>query len=364
MAERNSSAKQADAQKDYTVGIAIVIAALLIAGAVYVSFGSVQKSLDDAKAAAASGAVGPAQTLSNAEFSAKVESYLNKNFLASQGMSAKVTGIRDYDAHIKNVSLDITRGTETIEGYVLVSSDAESLLLGTAYRMNETIPQASAPAEAEEPAPSEAVKADRPKATAYIMSYCPYGLQFLKAYVPVMELLGNKSDLEIGFVSYAMHGQKELEGNSYIYCVQKEAKPKLTAYLRCFVESGDYKACLATAGVAEPAINSCVAALDTQYNITGLYNDKSTWASGYYPQYNVQKSDNLKYGVQGSPTFIVNGAEGSVYPRSAANVLKAVCDSFTTPPAECSTALSTTNEAPSLGKIGMASATDAAASCG
>ncbi|MCD6398293.1 MAG: hypothetical protein J7L08_00025, partial [Candidatus Aenigmarchaeota archaeon] len=78
-------------------------------------------------------------------------------------------------------------------------------------------------------------KTDTPKAEAFVMSHCPYGLQFMKAFVPVMDLLKDKADLKIGFVDYIMHGVDEFNDNNRIYCIQKDAPTKLTEYLRCFV---------------------------------------------------------------------------------------------------------------------------------
>jgi hypothetical protein len=213
------------------------------------------------------------------------------------------------------------------------------------------------------PAPPQVQKADKPKAQAYIMSFCPYGLQMLKAYVPVMELLGDKADLQVGFVPYAMHGKNEVDGNNYIYCVQKDSKAKLPAYLRCFVENGDYKGCLATAGVDTAKTESCVSSLDSQFNITGLFNDQTTWLSGRYPQYPVQQAEAEQFGVQGSPTFVLNGQQVPVS-RSAEAIKQAVCAGFKTAPAECARTLSTNQEAPSTGKIGVGATAGAAAAAG
>jgi hypothetical protein len=357
------------AENTYVIGIAIIIAALLISGGIYMAL-SAQAAPANANAAAGNNNLAGAQgnLPTDAQLKAKVEKFLDENLITKgSGVTTQVTKIEPFDSYISVASVNVKNGSQVLQtATVYVSRDGSTVLLGQAFKTSETVPQAQAtPPVQEAQPPAQVSKSGKPNATAYIMSFCPYGLQFLKAYIPVMEQLGDKADLKVGFVSYAMHGFKEIEGNSYIYCVQRDNKPKLTAYLRCFVEAGDYKGCLATAGVDTAQTESCVAALDTQYNITKLFNDKSTWLSGYYPKYPVEAADNLKYDVGGSPTFVLNGAQADVYPRSAENVKKALCASFTYAPAECNATLSTTNEAPGVGRIGTASAAAAtAAECG
>ena len=53
-------------------------------------------------------------------------------------------------------------------------------------------------------------KSDRPKVELFVMSYCPYGLQMEKAYLPAWELLKNKADIDLKFVSYSIHPKKKI----------------------------------------------------------------------------------------------------------------------------------------------------------
>lgn len=192
---------------------------------------------------------------------------------------------------------------------------------------------------------------NRPRAKVFIMSYCPYSLQFLKAYVPVMELLGNKADLDVNFVFYALHGKDEIDENTRMYCIEKEQKNKFAAYLRCFVESGDSESCIVEAGISESKIDSCMINTDLKFNITNLYNDKSTWLNGMFPIYPVDAELNEKYNIIASPTFILNGEEITVN-RSAEEIKQSICATFKKPPAECSQQLSTFVELPGFGPIG------------
>lgn len=185
----------------------------------------------------------------------------------------------------------------------------------------------------------EVVKSARPKAELFIMSYCPYGLQMEKAFLPVMELLKGKADMEIKFVSYAMHGMKEIEENTRQYCIETEQNDKFISYMNCFVGKGEYKTCLSEAGVDTGKLNSCVSQTNKKFGILEKYNDKSTWLSGNYPIYPVHEEENGAYGVQGSPTLVINGAQVEAN-RSPEAVKQAVCAAFDNPPSECQQKLS------------------------
>ena len=205
-------------------------------------------------------------------------------------------------------------------------------------------------------------KSAKPKAELFIMSYCPYGLQMAKAYLPVMTLLKDKADLSINFVNYAMHGKKEIDENSREYCIQSEQKDKFVNYMTCFTAKDDYSACLSSAGVNTSKLDVCASQLDTKYSITKKYNDQSTWLSGKYPVYPVQNDLNKKYNVQGSPTLIINGTEVSAN-RTPEAVKKAICDSFTTAPSECQKTLSTVSAVSGFGTATATGADTTGAEC-
>jgi protein-disulfide isomerase len=204
----------------------------------------------------------------------------------------------------------------------------------------------------------EVPKSDKPEVHAFVMSYCPYGLQFMKAYVPVMELLGDKADLELNFVNYAMHGQKEIDENTRMYCIQKEQTDKFTDYLRCFVEAGDNEGCIDTVGIDSDKLDACISAADEEFKIT----ENVAASTGSYPPYAVDEALALQYSVQGSPTFGINGQQVSVN-RSPEAIKQAICAAFNNPPAECSQTLSSASEAPGLGPMGSGGGSDTAAQC-
>ena len=251
---------------------------------------------------------------------------------------------------------------------VHMTKDGQYIILGGvgAVDMAEFSEQAGDTADAPQPAQGTDVpKADVPVVNAFIMSYCPYGLQMQKALIPVMELLGDKADINVNFVNYIMHGKKEIDDNNNQYCIQRDQPELLTGYLRCFVEKGNHDTCAAEAGVDMSMLSSCISEIDAEYRITELYEDQSTWSGGRYPLYMVDDELNKLYGVRGSPTVVINGQTVSVQ-RSSEAVKQAVCDAFNTPPEECSTVLNTAGEQPSFGAVGTGtqSAGAPAANCG
>ncbi len=182
-------------------------------------------------------------------------------------------------------------------------------------------------------------KNDRPKVELFVMSYCPYGLQMEKAYLPAWELLKNKADISVKFVSYAMHGKKEIDENTRQYCIGKDFSDKLIPYLKCFVAEDNSTKCLSAVGLTDSKLATCVSATDKQYQLTEKFNDQTTWLSGRYPIYGVHGDLNEQYGVQGSPTLVINGAEAGAG-RTPEAVKQAICAAFNNPPTECSQTLS------------------------
>ena len=205
-------------------------------------------------------------------------------------------------------------------------------------------------------------KSDKPKVELFIMSYCPYGTQIEKGILPVATLLGDKIDFEIKFVSYAMHGEKEVTENLRQYCIETEQGDKFLGYLKCFLDASDSAACLKTSGVNTVKMDACTKKTDTQYNIMKNFNDQSTWLSGQYPPFNINKAENEQYGVQGSPTLIVNGKQANSG-RDPASLLATVCAAFNTSPEECTTQLSSASPSPGFGWTTTSADSAAAAQC-
>lgn len=183
--------------------------------------------------------------------------------------------------------------------------------------------------------PANIPKSDKPKAELFVMSYCPYGMDMEQnAFIPAYSLLKDKADISVKFVSYAMHGKQEVEENTRQYCAQEQDKDKYFTYLNCFNESGNSASCLQKAGLDEKKLNNCVSDTNKKYAIMDKFNDQSTWLNGNYPVYPIDEELNNAYGVQGSPTLVINGTQVSA-DRTANGVAAAICAGFNNAPAEC-----------------------------
>lgn len=193
--------------------------------------------------------------------------------------------------------------------------------------------------DAKTPAAAEIPKRNTPEVRLFVMSYCPFGLQAQKMFLPCYNLLKNKAQMEVDFVNYIMHDKKEIDENLRQYCIQKEEKEKYYDYLNCFVKEGNFEKCLSEARIDKVKLNGCVQKTDKEYNIYRQYNDKSTWLNGNFPKFNVQDSLNKKYGVQGSPTIVINDTVVEVNPRSPEKFKETVCRAFASAPEECSQGL-------------------------
>jgi hypothetical protein len=202
--------------------------------------------------------------------------------------------------------------------------------------------------------PTSAVKADKPTVELFVMSYCPYGTQIEKGILPAIAALGNKVNFKLEFCDYSMHGDKELKENLVQTCIEKNEPTKLATYLSCFLQASDSAGCLTKAGINQSSLNSCVSATDKQYKVTAGAADKSTWANGTYPSFNVFKAENDKYSVGGSPTLVLNGKqiESGRDPKS---LLATICSGFKTQPSECKKVLSSDSPAPGFGTAAAAS---------
>jgi len=199
-----------------------------------------------------------------------------------------------------------------------------------------------------QPVAQDVPKSDKPTVELFVMSYCPFGTQAEKGILPVFAALGNKIDGKIRFVHYTMHGEKEDTENFRQLCIREEQGSKFNAYLQCTLNStstsapADPTACMQKLGIDSSKVASC---------ITGK-------AADYYA---VDSQLSNQYGVQGSPTLVINGVEVSSA-RSPAALLATICSAFNNAPAECSQQLSSSN--PSAG-FGFNAGTDsAAANCG
>jgi protein-disulfide isomerase len=210
--------------------------------------------------------------------------------------------------------------------------------------------------------PTNIPKAKTPNVELFVMANCPFGLQAQKAMTPSMELLKNKANINVKFVSYIMHGAKEKDDNNVEYCIQKEQNDKYVPFLKCYTASGDTQGCVNQVGIDQKKMNNCIAAADKQFAINDEFNNKAHWLSGQYPIYKVHEDLNQKYGVEGSPTLVINGTKIEGVDRSPEAMKQAICASFENPPKECEQVLSATPASAGFGNQ-VGAAAPASAGC-
>jgi len=278
--------------------------------------------------------------VSEDEASSKAMTYIKSNF----GVDPQLVGVTE-----KNNLYAVDMRIEGQSYLMYMSKDGELLfpqvfvLAGESEQVQQVQTQ-----EREQPQQASIPKADKPKVELFVMSHCPYGNQMEKGIIPVVEALGDKIDFDLDFVYYAMHGEVEVYEQTTQYCIQKEQEDKLLPYLNCFLQAGDGGTCLVETGIDVSQLNNCVADTKKEFNIDENLADEGSWLSGRFPLFDINKGLNEKYGVGGSPTLIINGAQANVG-RDSASLLNAICSSFNDAPAECDAQLSSAPPSPGFG---------------
>ncbi|MDD4902400.1 MAG: hypothetical protein PHE24_04650 [Patescibacteria group bacterium] len=325
-----------------------------------------------------------AKVLTPDEAKAQITDYINNQLLADAPYKATINSISDISGVYK---LSIGVNDQQIDAYM--TRDA-SLFFTQIYDMKKK-PAAASSTAANTPAETTQevnTKTAKPTVELFVMSSCPYGTQIEKGILPVAATLGKKIDFAIKFCDYAMHGEKELKEEMNQYCIQQNEPAKFAAYLNCYLADGKTAAdfetdlqkkgeaqsksadilakwakvsadCVAKVKINKGKIATCVAATDKKFNVMSGFADQSSWINGQFPQFNIFKDDNTKYGVGGSPTLVINGETISTA-RDSASLLKTICSAFTTAPAECQAQLSSETPAPGFGTATAASGSDSA----
>jgi hypothetical protein len=351
----------------YIVGIAIIVASVLLAVAIYSGGSSVQASLGKvgtgAPAVAPVGAQPPAvppaakatpkmTIISDARCTDCQTALLVQNLreLFPKGVEVKeydyseaegkrlyqLTGVQYLPAVLFDDSVKSSEAYAQLSAYLDSVGGYQTLRIGATFDPTAEIcgngidDDGNGKKDCEDAACERQSicmkKTDKPVVELFVVSHCPYGTQMEKGVLPVIDALGSKVDWNVRFIQ-SMHGQVEEDEQKLEYCMQKENKTRYFNYLACFLDKGNTSDCLARADVTKARYQQCI-------NQTGYAPDREL---------------SSKLGIQSSPTTMINGVIVGVYPRDPANVLKAVCNAFATPPAECSKNLSNQQYAAGFG---------------
>lgn len=211
-------------------------------------------------------------------------------------------------------------------------------------------------------APQEMIQSEKPVVDLFVMSHCPYGTQIEKGMIPVVKQLGESIDFNLKFVNYAMHGAKEVQEQLNQYCIEKDQNEKLIPYLECFLGTdggeGAGETCLAELEIDRDALASCTEATDAEFDVMANVEDKESWLNGQFPKFMIHDAENKAYGVQGSPSLVVNGVK-TPSGRDSAGLLNLICSSFSEAPEACEADLSSAAPAAGFGWEGTGANSDA-----
>ena len=275
--------------------------------------------------------------ISESDAKVKVQDFLENKL----GMTSAVILSIDSEGSLYNLDADL--GGQPAEIYV--SKDGK-YLVQPLYDMDMVIEGGTD--QPSEPQQQNIPKSDKPIVELFIMSHCPYGTQIEKGMLPVANLLGDKMDFEIKFVDYAMHGEVEVTEQLNQYCIQKDQNDKYLDYLECFLIDSDGERCIAETNVDSNALSTCVEKTDKEFAVIESLEDESKWVGGNFPPFNIHKLENELYGVQGSPTLVINGEQVSSG-RDSNSLLTTVCGAFNEQPEECGVEFEQSNPSPGFG---------------
>ena len=266
--------------------------------------------------------------------------YINQNILAGNATATLVSS-----EWLKNglLKFTMTIQDQQFDSYVTKEQD---LLFPNVIKMTKeatTTPSATTSASVSYP------KTEKPEISLYVMSFCPYGNQAETLMKPVAELFGEKIDLKLHYVIYnnyaasngaewqeycldkeqkycSMHGISEVNQDIRELCVQKYQKDKLWN----FVDNINNKTTVQNVDAEWQTIAS-----SAKINVSKIKQCQKSEAVALLAQ---ETALNEQYNVQGSPELIINGTayQGS---RGAEAYKTAICEAFSSAPAECQTNL-------------------------
>ena len=275
-------------------------------------------------------------TVKPEEAAFKAIKFINDN-LVQPNTTASFVSVTDFEG-----VYNVTTSYQGRNISLFVTKDGTYMFLSSPLDITQALPQ---PEETTQQ-PQETPKTDKPTVQLFVMAFCPYGVQAESAMKPVVDLLGNKADIQVHFIANvggttpdsvsSLHGAPEAQEDLRQVCIMKYYDQSVywnymmkidtdcaskyndaTAYDAC------WKAAAKDAGIDASKIDTCSKSSEG-VNLLKADDDLSS-----------------ANGVSGSPTLIINGVTYSGA-RTPDAYKDAICSAFTTAPAECSQQLSAT----------------------
>ena len=273
----------------------------------------------------------------------KVTAYINNN-MVTQGTTVELVSVTEnkglYELKSRYQSQDII---------LYATKDCSLLFTNT---VNISASTGGQQAAATTPAP---VKSARPVVDLYVMSFCPYGTQAETVMGPVVDLLASKADIRIRYITTisgstidsidSLHGPSEAKEDLQQICINKYYPEKFWSYVKTFNEQ-----CYPSWQNAT-ALASCRKNTSLSLSLDSAKIDSCAQGSEGISLLKADETAAGKAGATASPMLFINGVQYSGA-RTPEAYKQAICNSFETAPAECSTVLSSASATGSTGGCG------------
>ena len=299
------------------VPIAVVIAGLIVGGAVIYTNQGVEKE----KEGEILGGSSTPQQVAQAAID-----YINQ-YLLPEGITASLINATETSGVYK-FHLEI--GGQGYDSYV--TKDGK-LLFAQGINLEKN-PEVSPKSSLKGSTCEDITKTNKPLLEAFIVSQCPHGLQMQRILNEIVKNIPNLAgSIRVEYIGsvqggkvISMHGDKEAEENLRQICIREEQPAQYWNYLDCYIQKGEEENCLTRAGVNIDKLNSCMSD-----NLKGLE----------YAKKDFDLSE--QYQAGGSPDLFLNGEEISEFDfggRTAEAVKTLLCCGFSQEPEYCSQELS------------------------
>jgi glutaredoxin len=289
------------------------------------------------------GSVTPSASVSAEACGAQMIAFINENYVES-GTQATFENAKETNGVYQ---INTTYQGNTISVYA--TQDCRLLFLSYPVDVKNTTP---VPTTTTTPTPaSTPAKSAVPTVDLYVMSFCPYGVQAENSIEPVVDLLGAKADFNVHYITRvngntinnvsSLHGLNEAKEDARQLCIMLDYPDLYWSYLMDINEQ-----CYPLASNST-ALDTCWKEVATGLGMNISQIESCAYGSEGITLLQASEAKVTQYGVTGSPTLFINGQKYTGT-RSAEAFKTAICNAFTTIPAECSMNL-TSNVTPASG---------------